>query len=157
MKVLLDLNVLRWLYCEHSACPAAFDLETERNALLTLGQRNNPTIDFVYPESKLNLLHRDMFELVRDDLASVSKELVIVARPLYDQIYDFIDQVNRIRNEKQDDMEVLLFAALCNDVNYIATFDHNFERKLNDIRNTVRNRRPLRDLRIRTLARIFFT
>jgi hypothetical protein len=145
MKVLLDLNVLRWLYYEISACPKGFDLETERSALLSLGRREDPPINFVYPESKLNLLHRDMFDLVQDDFVSLTKELVIAPSPFYDQLYAFIDEVNSIRGEKQDDMEVLLFAAICSDVSGIATFDTKLGPKLNDIRKTIRNRKPLRD------------
>ncbi|GEM_PF-1904832 len=146
LVVALDLNMLSLL--SRSDLPEArrYDLVKERTALATLGKLTSPLIRFRHPAPGLFRAHRDYVEFVGDDFLDFKKSDCVIVGHFVRELDKFIDALKQ-KDEKQDDIPVLCFAAFCESrrIKRIVTADVKFINRISSIHGSLKNNKKMLD------------
>lgn len=145
--VALDLNTLSLLNGTDPPNTAVkYDPAKEKESLEILGHMTDPLVKFRYPEDALRGAHRDTAEFVKDDFLDFEKSAFIIVGDFRKEMREFIDALKQ-KNEKQDDIEVLCFAAFSEGkrIRHIVTVDVKFINRLSSIHGSLKNDKKMLD------------
>lgn len=141
--VAVDLNMLSLVYKPDSSTPPkGYDTAEERKAMEILSQFTNPTICFLHPQEPLRGTRKEIVEFVKEDFLCFEKSLLL----MFDKDFPaFIDSLKQ-KGEKQDDVDLLCFAAFADKrINRILTVDNKFINRIPSIHGSLKKNMKMLD------------